>query len=125
MAERDFEFDLERLFAQAPPCPDPEGFARRVERRMSRDWRLRTLGIGAAGVVGGGIAVTQTLGAGFGARLHSFTTGAAYAADGAYDRFWSQASSVLNAPGVAMFWIMSGLLVLAAIAAATRAFDEV
>ncbi len=128
MAERDFEFDLERMFAQAPACPDPDGFARKVEAKMSRDWRVRTLGIGAAGVIGGVIAFTQSVGAGLGGRIQNFsanTASTALAADGAYDHFWTQFASVLNAPGVGMFWVTSAVLVVAAVVGVTRAFDQV
>jgi hypothetical protein len=61
MAEPDFERRLERLFADPPGFADAEVFARRLERRLDHGWTLRRALIGAAGVAGGVIAVSQIL----------------------------------------------------------------
>ena len=62
MSDFDFDGRLERLFAQPPRVADPEGFARRLEERLEREWTLRRLLIGAAGVVGAVVTLSQTLG---------------------------------------------------------------
>lgn len=59
MAELDFERRLERLFQEAPEAPDAAGFAERVERRLDRGWTARRWLIGAAGITGGLIGVSQ------------------------------------------------------------------
>jgi hypothetical protein len=61
MAEFDFERRLERLFADAPQDADAGAFAERLERRLDRGWRLRRWLIGAAGLAGGLVAVSQLL----------------------------------------------------------------
>ena len=62
MADFDFDARLERLFAQPPRVSDPEAFARRVEARLEREWSVRRLMIGAAGLVGAAVALSQTVG---------------------------------------------------------------
>ena len=122
---RDFEVGLERLFGQAPGLADAETFAGRVESRLDRSWRVRTLGLGAAGVVGGVIAASQALGSGVGLRLEHATTASAHRVDSLYHQGFVQAQAFLQAsPGLSLFWVASGLLILAAVVGATRAFDE-
>jgi hypothetical protein len=69
MSDPSFEARLERLYAQSPRVTDAEGFARRVESRLDREWSLRRVLIGAAGVAGGTVAVTQMVGAQMSTRL--------------------------------------------------------
>lgn len=61
------EFDpgIERLFAQTPAMPDAELFAVRVEQRLNKGSALRALALTAAGVVGGAIAVRESLSVNF------------------------------------------------------------
>ena len=61
MAEVDFERRLERLFADGPAMSDADAFAARVERKLDRGWTVRRWLIGAAGVAGGIIGVSQLL----------------------------------------------------------------
>ena len=64
MADFEFEGRLERLFAQPPRLADGDAFARRVEARLDREWTLRRVLIGAAGLAGAVVALGQTLGSG-------------------------------------------------------------
>jgi hypothetical protein len=57
----DFDLELERAFAEAPPLADRDAFAGRVVDRIERGWRMRRIVIGAAGVAGGVFGVVQTL----------------------------------------------------------------
>lgn len=61
------EFDpgIERLFAQTPAMADAELFAVRVEQRLNKGSALRALALTAAGVVGGAIAVRESLNVNF------------------------------------------------------------
>jgi hypothetical protein len=72
MSDFDFEARLERLFAQPPHVQDPIAFARRIEARLDREWTLRRLAIGAAGLAGAVIMLSQTLGSQVFARLETF-----------------------------------------------------
>jgi hypothetical protein len=61
MADLDFEMRLGRLFAETPEAPDGDQFAKRVEDRLERNWTLRRVLIGAAGLGGGLIVAGQML----------------------------------------------------------------
>jgi hypothetical protein len=65
MAERSFEHELSRLFAEAEPLPDADLFALRVDEKLRRGWTLRRALIGGLGVAGGVIGGAQLLGGGF------------------------------------------------------------
>jgi hypothetical protein len=126
MDERGFEAGLERMFAQAPALTDADAFTRRVEGKLNRDWRWRTLGLGSAGVVGGVIAATQALHSGMGIKLQEASANSAKAADDLYNQAFTQAGALLQAgSGVSLFWMASGLLIIAAVVGATRALDQV
>jgi hypothetical protein len=125
MVEREFEAGLERMFGQSPTFADADAFTRKVETRLNRDWRLRTFGLGAAGVIGGVVAATQTIGAGLFGRLQHFSVSSASAADNLYHDALERAGVLTQAgSGVSIFWIVSGLMILTAVVGATRAFDE-
>lgn len=69
MSDFEFEARLERLFSQPPPVTDPGVFAAQVQARLERGWALRRVLIGAAGLLGGAVAASQTFGSGVLARL--------------------------------------------------------
>jgi len=60
----EFEFRLERMFAEAPAAPDAELFAIRVLERLDRGWTARRFLIGAMGALGGLIGAYEILGTG-------------------------------------------------------------
>jgi hypothetical protein len=64
MADRTFEMELDRQFAQAPILPDAELFALGVTRKLERDWTFRRLVIGGLGLAGGVIGAGQFFGSG-------------------------------------------------------------
>ncbi|GAD58446.1 hypothetical protein [Brevundimonas abyssalis] len=78
------EFDpfIERLFRETPPMSDSADFARGVEKRLASGSRMRTVVIGAAGLIGGVVAVRETLGSNlsFNAGSEPTTTGFSAAA---------------------------------------------
>ncbi len=126
MDERGFEAGLERMFAQTPALADSDGFTRRVQRRLNRDWRWRTLGLGAAGVIGGAIAVTQSLNSGIGIKVQEASAASSHAAQNFYNQGVSLSDMLLQAgSGANLFWIVSGCLIIAAVVGATRALDQV
>ena len=124
MAEFDFERRLERMFAEAPAYPDANEFARRVESKLDRDWALRRLMIGFAGLVGGLIFAAQTLGAGLTERMQGF--GGEVLAQ-ARDSFtiapeWQAVTYLPYSTEV--LWMGAGLAALAVALIATRALEE-
>ncbi len=64
MAERSFEHELSRLFAESPTLPDADLFAVRVDERLRRGWTFRRALIGGLGVAGGVVGGAQLLGGG-------------------------------------------------------------
>jgi hypothetical protein len=122
----EFERSLERMFAQAPALPDGEVFAQRVQKRLARSWTVRTLAIGFAGVVGGAIAASQILGAGLAVQVREASAHSAQIVDAAYRQTWSNLDALSQVtPSAALFWAVSGLMILAAVVGATRVLDEV
>lgn len=126
MVEREFETSLERMFAQAPAYPDADAFADRVQAKLDRSWRWRRLGIGAAGAVGGLIAVSQTLGSNLTFRAQEVFAESFRSFDAAVDGAVSQTESLVGlSTSAGMFWAVSAMMVIAAGAAALRLFEEV
>jgi hypothetical protein len=122
----EFERSLERLFAQAPALSDGDAFASRVQAKLARSWRLRTVAIGAAGVVGGAVAASQILGAGFALQVREASAHSAQVVDAAYRQTWTSLDAMSQiTPSAALFWAVSGLMILAAVVGATRVLDEV
>lgn len=146
------EFDpfIERLFQQTPPMADAADFARRVERRLAAGARLRTVVIGVAGLVGGVVAVRETLGANL-----SFTTDAQAGAaeltastasasenvrlvDAGFGALTAQVQAAQSGlsrlgidfdfgalGGMQMFWAVAALLIAAAVMAGMKLANEV
>jgi hypothetical protein len=124
MADPDFETRLTRLFAQPPEFADSDGFARRVESRLDRSWTLRRLLIGAAGIGGGAVAVTQTIGAHMFDRVAGFSDASA-AAFSQSARTLSQFPILTALPiGGEVMWVGAGLALLAVALVATRALEN-
>jgi hypothetical protein len=115
MAERDFEAELERMFNQPPAFADNEAFARRVNSRLDKSWRLRVFGLATAGGVGGLIAISQTIGTNFGLRLTEASTQSVQRVDGAYERAVSQLEG-LGGVDLAAFGLNGNLVAMMAIA---------
>jgi hypothetical protein len=128
--ERGVEAELERMFAHTPPGADAELFAARVQDKLNQRWNVRRFGIGAAGVIGGLIAVTQALGSGLAFELEQASASSVQGAEGLYRQALVEAEKLpqllpFENTGMTAFWIASGLLVLFAAAASARLFDEV
>lgn len=130
MDEHEFERGLERMFAQPPAFRDSELFARAVESRLNRNWRMRAVGIGVAGAVGGVIAISQTIGSGFGLEMREASVDATASMDRAYAGLAEAVVSLGGAElagmdlGANVFWMVAAAFVLVAGAIATRIFDE-
>jgi len=75
MAEVDFERRLERLFGDARELHDAQAFAAGVERRLDRNWAVRRMLIGAAGLAGGVVGASQLIMSNFFERVGMASTG--------------------------------------------------
>lgn len=126
MVEREFEAALERMFAQSRPMPDADAFAARVQARLDRSWRTRTVVIGAAGVIGGALAVTQAFGSNLGVQMRDASENSLGAAQTLVASAVAQFSEASTAGGGAgLFWAASAMMGAAAVFAAMRLFEEV
>jgi hypothetical protein len=61
MSADDFDPFVERLFSRTPPMADADLFAVEVEARLASRTRLRGLALALAGLIGGAIAVRETV----------------------------------------------------------------
>jgi hypothetical protein len=123
MSDPSFESRLERLYSQPPQVAEPEAFAARVQARLDREWSLRRGLIGAAGLIGGVIAATQTVGAQTYAQFAAALGPARRSLDTAWAQAWSAelpTQALLN--GEAM-WMIAALGGMALTLAAARAAD--
>jgi hypothetical protein len=61
MSADEFDPDIERLFARAPQMPDAALFTAQVEQRLQKGSNVRFLTLGLAGLVGGVVAIRETM----------------------------------------------------------------
>lgn len=61
MSSDEFDPQIERLFARTPQMADATQFAATVEDRLASGNRLRTAALSGAGLIGGFIAVRESL----------------------------------------------------------------
>ncbi len=124
MADPEFDARLMRLFAETPAYADADGFARRVEDRLERNWTLRRVLIGAAGLAGGAIAVGQTVGTGVIDRIIGLSDVSATTVTHSA-RALSQLRLLSVLPvSSEVLWVGAGLAVLAVALMATRSLEN-
>ncbi len=138
------EFDpfIERLFSRAPAMADADAFARRVEQRLDTGSRLRTVTLGAAGLIGGVIAVRETVSANLVVNLDEGSAEATRVVGGGVGAATRQTQdfvqtgladlglSALNLGGDALFgaqlfWGVAALLIAGATLVAMRVVQDV
>ena len=129
MADHAFERRLQQLFAEAPALPDAAIFAARVESRLDRGWTVRSLAIGAAGLVGGSVAVVQLAGSDWIGRVELASRSSAAQAEksvgGVVGGFVNVGAVLRSLPvGGETVWLIAGLAALAVALLATRALEE-
>jgi len=61
MSADEFDPFVERLFARTPPMPDAPLFTAMVGQRLQKGSRVRFLALSLAGVIGGAVAVRETM----------------------------------------------------------------
>ena len=125
MADRSFEMELDRMFAEAPAFTDGDIFALRVEGRLDRGWTFRQFLIGGLGIAGGLILGAQILGSGLAARLDAVT---AQSKDLVSSRLADLASLHILPAGLPVngevVWMSAGLAAVALGFVLTRAIRE-
>lgn len=139
MSADEFDPFIERLFGQSPVMADSAAFAAGVERRLDQGSRVRTLTLSIAGLIGGVIAVRETVAANLRFEPSASSLEVARLADTGVATFAARAQSAAESGlsdlglgvdlssmlGMQMFWLASAVLVAAAAAAATKLIQDV
>ena len=135
MSADEFDPFVERLFNQAPQLPDADLFAAQVQTRLASNSRVRTIALTLAGVVGGVIAVRESLSmnVNFGqdAEAHRVTQGVASAStavqgavQSGLDQWGLSSVSLGSMGGVQLFWITAAAVVAVLAAGVVRLSQE-
>ncbi|MDP2764153.1 MAG: hypothetical protein Q8O54_04870 [Brevundimonas sp.] len=128
MSADEFDPEIERLFARSPQLPDAALFTAQVEQRLQKGSHVRFLALGLAGVIGGVVAVRETLSVnltagdgvvagdalGQGIRSASFNTQSAVQTG--LDQLGLANLELGSMGGMQMFWIAAGALIAVAAA---------
>jgi hypothetical protein len=137
MSADEFDPEIERLFARSPQLPDAALFTARVEQRLQKGSHVRFLALGLAGVIGGGVAVRETLSVnltagdgvvagnalGQGIRSASFNTQSAIQTG--LDQLGLANLELGSMGGMQMFWIAAGALIAIAAAGVMRLSQDI
>ena len=130
MSDRDaFDGEIERLFARPQPFDDGDVFAERVTRRLNRGWRTRAGVLTAAGGVGGFFAVREALDAGLQTGFAQLSAQSNQASRQATSLDWTGVMDWVSggggdlamAPTMPLFWLVSGVVIAAAVVMALKA----
>ena len=141
-APDEFDPHIERLFSRAPALPDADAFARRVEQRLNTGTRFRTFALGAAGLVGGVIAVRETVAANLTFSMDETSAGATRMVDTGVAAAAGQTQGMIQSGlagigldsldvaggalvGAQMFWVTAAVLIAGATVLVTRMMQEV
>ncbi len=125
MSADEFDPFVERLFARTPHMADAADFAAGVETRLASSSRFRTVALSVAGVIGGVIAVRESIGmrlnlspsdgpvAGesLGRGIESASVTAQGAIQGVMDQVGLSDLGLGSMGDMQLFWVMAGLLV--------------
>lgn len=125
MADLDFDMRLSRLFAEAPVLPDADGFARRVEAKLERNWTMRRVLIGAAGLGGGLIVAGQMLAPQISAKIEAVSVAPMATMQRGVEALLPQWKVLSYVPySSEMVWLAAGLAALGIAALARRSLEE-
>jgi hypothetical protein len=136
MSADEFDPAIERLFARTPPMPDASLFTAQVEQRLQKGSSLRFFALGVAGLIGGVVAVRETLsvnigsdgivaGDALGEGMRSASLNAQTAVQSGLDQFGLGSLELGSMNGMQMFWIAAGALIAVAAAGVVRLSQEV
>ena len=83
MSADEFDPEIERLFARSPQMPDAALFTAQVEQKLQKGSQFRLLALSFAGVIGGVVAVRETMSVNLGSGEGVATSAAVTAATAA------------------------------------------
>ena len=137
MSADEFDPEIERLFARAPQMPDAALFTAQVEQRLQKGSHVRLLTLGLAGLVGGVVAVRETmsvnLGSGegvvagnaLGQGIQSASLNTQSAVQAGLDQLGLANLELGSMGGMQMFWIAAGALIAVAAAGVMKLSQDI
>lgn len=125
MADLDFDMRLSRMFAEAPALPDGDAFAQRVEAKLERNWTMRRVLIGAAGLGGGLIVAGQMLAPQINQKIEAVSLAPVSTIQKGVESLLPQWKVLSYLPYSSEFvWLAAGLAALGIAALARRSMEE-
>jgi hypothetical protein len=137
MSADEFDPDIERLFARSPQMPDAALFTAQVEQRLQKGSNVRFLTLGLAGLVGGVVAVRETmsvnLGSGdgvvagnaLGQGIRSASLNTQGAVQTGLDQLGLAHMDLGSMGGMQLFWIAAGALIAVAAAGVMKLSQDI
>ena len=137
MSADEFDPEIERLFSRAPQLSDAALFTAKVEQQLQKGSRVRFLALGLAGVIGGVVAVRETmsvnLGSGegvvagnaLGQGIRGASLNTQTAVQSGLDQLGLANLELGSMGGMQLFWIAAGALIAVAAAGVMRLSQDV
>ena len=137
MSADEFDPFVERLFARAPQMPDAALFTARVDQRLQKGSRVRFLALSLAGLVGGVVAVRETMtvnigtgdgvvaGNALGAGIRSASLNTQGVVQSGLDQLGLANLELGSMGGMQLFWIAAGALIAVAAAGVMKLSQDI
>jgi len=139
MSADEFDPFVERLFARTPNMPDAALFNARIEARLVKGTRVRGLVLSIAGLIGGVVAVRETVNlklsvgggeagaaaTGVGQGFQAATAGAQSSIQSSLDQMGLANLEWGSMGGMQLFWIAAGALIAVAAAGAMKLAQDI
>ncbi|MFN4092477.1 MAG: hypothetical protein ACK4FG_06240 [Brevundimonas sp.] len=138
MSADEFDPFVERLFNQSPAMPDAELFAATLQARLESGNRVRALVLSLAGLVGGLVAVRETVsvnlsggggeglvaGRAIGQGLNALTQAAQGTVQSSLDQMGVSGLEFGSMGAMQLFWVAAGVLITIAAAGVMKLSQE-
>jgi hypothetical protein len=137
MSVDEFDPEIERLFARTPHMSDAALFTAQVEQRLQKGSSLRFAALSIAALIGGAVAVRETLrvdigpsdgviaGDALGQGLRSMSASGQGALQTSLDSMGLASLDLAAMGGMQTFWIVAGAMIALAAAGIVRLSQEV
>jgi hypothetical protein len=139
MSADEFDPEIERLFARTPSMPDASLFTTQIEARLAGGARMRGVVLTAAGLVGGVVAVRETMNlrinlgssdaavtqTGLGLGVQEAAGGVQASVQGVLDQLGLAHLEFGSVGGMQLFWIAAAALIAVAAAGAMKLSQEI
>ncbi len=139
MSADEFDPFVERAFARSPQMPDADAFAAGIEAKLASSTRMRTFALTLAGLVGGVVAVQQSLGTAvdlgtpsmpaparsLGQGIQNASVDAQVSVQTLLDQAGLSDLALGSMGGMSLFWLGTAALVALACAGAMRLSQEI